>query len=91
MLPCLDADEVCEFSCLSHLVQSNSNRLEAEDLIFQLGERPGWRVTDLSEMDPGCQRLVVEKKRMMAHFMAVNMGGGPHIKTFSSVGEEEGI
>ena len=66
------------------------NRLEAEDLVFQLGERPRWRVTDLSEMDPDYQCLVLEA-RIMAHFMAVNMGGGPHIKTFSSVGEEEGI
>ena len=89
-MSCLDADEVCELSCLSHVVLLKSNRLEAEDLVFQLGERPGWRVTDLSEMDPGCQRLVLEL-RIMAHFMAVNMGGGPHIKTFSSVGEEEGI
>lgn len=89
-MSCLDADEVCEFSCLSHLVLFHSNRLEAEDLVFQLGERPGWRVTDLSEMNPDCQRLVLEPRKM-AHFMAVNMGGGPHIKTFSSVGEEEGI
>ena len=89
-MSCLDADEVCEFSCLSHLVLFNSNRLEAEDLVFQLGERPRWRITDLSEMDPGCQRLVFGT-RVMVHFMAVNMGGGPHIKTFSSVGEEEGI
>ena len=66
-------------------------RLEAEDLVFQLGKSPRSGVSDLSKVDPGYQQYILSKAGEMTHFMAVIIGGGPHIKTFSSPTDLEGM
>ena len=65
--------------------------LEAEDLVFQLGKSPRSGVSDLSKVDPGYQSNHSRIMAGMTHFMAVIMGGGPHIKTFSSPTDLEGM
>lgn len=65
--------------------------LEAEDLVSQLGKSPRSGVSDLSKVDPGYQQYILSKAGEMTHFMAVIMGGGPHIKTFSSPTDLEGM
>lgn len=65
--------------------------LEAEDLVFQLGKSPRSGVSDLSKVDPGHQSNPERIMAGMTHFMAVIIGGGPHIKTFSSPTDLEGM
>ena len=66
-------------------------RLEAEDLVFQLGKSPRSGVSDLGKVNPSHQQNIPTEVSEVTHFMAVIMGGGPHIKTFSSPTDLEGI